>query len=165
MTEEIKLELVQLMSILRQKSRSYSETHSDNSMPRRRAQLAIRMDILRAILEGASTRTQIMFKADLPWVVFIDHLEALAEQGFVEKKGRENRIRITLTGKGIEVVGAYLNLIREIVVDQQMFAEPAEPYDEKPSSSDSFRDAFGIDGRRAILVARTINRERHKANA
>jgi predicted transcriptional regulator len=83
----------------------------------RRSQLEIRMDILRAIMEGAEGPTQIMYKANLSWILLCDHLGALNEQGFVGEKTVGNRKKYSLTGKGIEIVGAYLNLIREIIFD------------------------------------------------
>lgn len=83
----------------------------------RRSQLEIRMDILRAIMEGAEGPTQIMYKANLSWILLCDHLSALGEQGFVGEKTVGNRKKYSLTGKGIEIVSAYLNLIREIIFD------------------------------------------------
>jgi predicted transcriptional regulator len=83
----------------------------------RRSQLEIRMDILRAIMEGAEGPTQIMYKANLSWILLCDHLSALGEQGFVGEKSVGNRKKYSLTGKGIEIVGAYLNLIREIIFE------------------------------------------------
>jgi len=83
----------------------------------RRSQLEIRMDILRAIMEGAEGPTQIMYKANLSWILLCDHLSALGEQGFVGEKTVGNRKKYSLTGKGIEIVGAYLNLIREIIFE------------------------------------------------
>src|SRR5271155_2291923 len=83
----------------------------------RRSQLEIRMDILRAIMEGAEGPTQIMYKANLSWILLCDHLSALGDQGFVGEKTVGNRKKYSLTGKGIEIIGAYLNLIREIIFD------------------------------------------------
>jgi predicted transcriptional regulator len=84
----------------------------------RRSQLEIRMDILRAIMEGAEGPTQIMYKANLSWILLCDHLGALGDQGFVGEKSVGNRKKYSLTGKGIEIVGAYLNLIREIIFER-----------------------------------------------
>jgi predicted transcriptional regulator len=83
----------------------------------RRSQLEIRMDILRAIMEGAEGPTQIMYKANLSWILLCDHLGALGGQGFVGERTVGNRKKYSLTGRGIEIVGAYLNLIREIIFD------------------------------------------------
>src|SRR5579863_8716112 len=89
----------------------------------RRSQLEIRMDILRAIMEGAEGPTQIMYKANLSWILLCDHLSALGDQGFVGEKAVGNRKKYSLTGKGIEIVGAYLNLIREIIFDRPLAEE------------------------------------------
>ena len=51
------------------------------------------MDILRAIMEGAEGPTQIMYKANLSWILLCDHLSALGDQGFVGEKTVGNRIR------------------------------------------------------------------------
>ena len=83
----------------------------------RRSLLEIRMDILRAIMEGAEGPTQIMYKANLSWNPFCDHLTALGDQGFVGENAVGSRKKYSLTGKGNEIVGAYLNLIREIIFD------------------------------------------------
>jgi len=83
----------------------------------RRSQLEIRMDILRAVLTGAEGPTQIMYKANLSWILLCEHLSALKEQGFVEEKAMGNRKKYSLTGKGIEIVGSYMNLIRDMVFE------------------------------------------------
>jgi predicted transcriptional regulator len=83
----------------------------------RRSHLEIRMDILRAIVEGAEGPTQIMYKANLSWVLFNDNLSALGDQGFVGEKAVGNRKKYFLTSKGSEIVGDYLNLIREIIFE------------------------------------------------
>lgn len=93
------------------------EQHIAKRTVSRRSQLEIRMDILRAIMEGAEGPTQIMYKANLSWILLCDHLSALGDQGFVGEKSVGNRKKYSLTGKGIEIVGAYLNLIREIIFD------------------------------------------------
>ncbi len=90
----------------------------------RRSQLEIRMDILRAIMEGAEGPTQIMYKANLSWILLCEHLSALNEQDFVSEKSLGNRKKYSLTGKGIEIVGAYLNLIREIIFEARAAGSP-----------------------------------------
>jgi predicted transcriptional regulator len=83
----------------------------------KRSLLEIRMDILRAIMEGADGPTQIMYKVNLSWILFCDQLRVLGDQGFVSEKAVGNRKTYSLTGKGSEIVGAYLNLIREVILD------------------------------------------------
>jgi predicted transcriptional regulator len=82
-----------------------------------RSPLEIRIDILRAIMEGAEGPTQIMYKANLSWILFHHHLSALSEQRYVGEKAVGNRKKYSLTDKGSEIVGAYLNLIREVIFD------------------------------------------------
>jgi predicted transcriptional regulator len=96
---------------------SEGERHAAKKGVSRRSQLEIRMDILRAIMEGAEGPTQIMYKANLSWILLCDHLGTLGVQGFVGEKAVGNRKKYSLTAKGLEIVGAYLNLIREIVFD------------------------------------------------
>jgi predicted transcriptional regulator len=83
----------------------------------RRSQLEIRMDILSAIMAGAEGPTQILYKANLSWIILRDHLSALGEQGLVAERAVGNRKKYSLTGKGIEIASAYLNLVREIIFD------------------------------------------------
>ena len=85
----------------------------------RRSQLEIRMDILRAIMEGSEGPTQIMYKANLSWILLREHLAALGDQGFVGKTAVGNRKKYALTEKGIEIIASYMNLIKEIVFDTQ----------------------------------------------
>lgn len=100
-----------------QKPTGIAEGQPQRKAVSRRSQLEIRMDILRAIMEGAEGPTQIMYKANLSWILLCDHLVALSEQGFVGEKTIGNRKKYSLTGRGIEIVSAYLNLIREIIFD------------------------------------------------
>ena len=90
---------------------------SPRSLMTRRSQLEIRIDLLKAIMEGVEEPTQIMYKANLSWILFCDHLTALSEQGFVGAKAAGDRMKYSLTDKGIEIVAAYQNLIREISLD------------------------------------------------
>lgn len=90
----------------------------------RRSQLEIRMDILRAIMEGAEWPTDIMARANLSSKLLAHQITALAEMGFVGEKTVGNRKKYSLTGKGIQIVGAYLNVIREIIFDT--ISEPRE---------------------------------------
>src|SRR3984893_15915216 len=83
----------------------------------RRSQLEIRMDGLRAIMEGAEGPTQIMYKANLSWILLWDHLKPLTELGFVDEKLLGSRKKYSLTGKGVEIVRAYSALVREITLE------------------------------------------------
>lgn len=155
---------------MRQKGTEATESHVGR-MPRvprgaitRRAILEVRMDILRAIMEGAEGPTQIMTKANVSWLQLCEHLVALTDQGFIAEKTVGKKKKYSLTNKGIEVVGAYLNLIREIIFD--IVPQSSELATEKTDAGvDPLQLAFGIDGRKGLVVARMINRERHNPNA
>ena len=90
---------------------------SSRSLVSKRSPLEIRIDILRAVMEGAEEPTAIMHKANLSWIPFCDHLSALREPGFVGAKAVGDRTKYSLTDKGIEILAAYQNLIREISLD------------------------------------------------
>jgi len=111
------------MTYLQDASGMAEERQLSRRAVNRRSQLEIRMDIMRAIMEGAEGPTQIMYKANLSWLLLCDHLSALGQQGFVGEKSVGNRKKYSLTGKGIEIVGAYLNLIREIIFDHSTAQE------------------------------------------
>jgi predicted transcriptional regulator len=97
--------------------RGDEEQSATRTVVSRRSMLEIRMDILRAVIEGAEGPTQIMYRANLSWILLCDHLRALSEQGYVSEKVVGNRKKYSLTGKGSEIVAAYLNLIREVILD------------------------------------------------
>jgi predicted transcriptional regulator len=86
----------------------------------RRSQLEIRMDIMRAIMEGAEAPTLIMYKANLSWILLCDHLNSMAAQGFLVENSVGQRKKFSLTAKGIEMLGVYLNLVKEFVIDDEV---------------------------------------------
>jgi predicted transcriptional regulator len=97
--------------------RGGGEHSSTRTAVSRRSLLETRMDILRAIVEGGEGPTQVMCKANLSWLLFCDHMRALYDQGYVGEKAVGNRKKYSLTDKGSEIVGAYLNQIREVIFD------------------------------------------------
>lgn len=104
---------------------SRAEQQGGRKVITRRSQLEMRMDVMRAIMEGAEGPTQIMYRANLSWVLLCEHLGALVNHGFVGEKSDGNRKRYSLTGKGLEIVRAYLDLIRGIVSETEApFAQP-----------------------------------------
>ena len=73
----------------------------------------IRVDILRAILEGAQRSTDIMEKTDLSWVPLLDNLTSLSIGGFLSQETASKRKTYSVTKKGIEMVRARLSQLRE----------------------------------------------------
>jgi predicted transcriptional regulator len=80
----------------------------------RRSQLEIRMDILRVVHEGASSPTQIMYKANLAWVALQENLAALTSAGFLAKNTSGNRRRYELTEKGLGVLNSFLRVLYSV---------------------------------------------------
>lgn len=107
---------------MRQKGRQETQSEAD-AMPQpmkaagRRSTFEIRMDILRAIMGGAEGSTQIMYKANLSWILLCDNLAALGDEGLIGERTIGNRKRYSLTNSGIEAVGVYLSLLRQILFD------------------------------------------------
>jgi predicted transcriptional regulator len=152
------------------KQKEGGERQADSSRVSRRSLLDIRMGILRAILEGAKRPAQIMYKANLSWLVLTDQLSALDKEGFIGEKTRNSRTDYFLTEKGVGVIGDYLNLTR--MFDSEFSDDTKEgvavsggKHQQSLAESQHLREAFGVDGRRALVVARMINLERHKENA
>jgi predicted transcriptional regulator len=85
------------------------------SLPKlsRRSALEIRMDILRVIAEGAERPTQIMYKANLSWVLLCDQLDALAKSGFIKSEMKGARTKFSATSKGLALLESYLKLLVE----------------------------------------------------
>jgi predicted transcriptional regulator len=80
----------------------------------RRSQLEIRMDMLKAVREGAEGPTQIMYRANLSWINLQMHLKILVVNGLLAPVEIGNRKRYELTTKGLNVMNRYLNLLDEV---------------------------------------------------
>jgi len=80
----------------------------------RRSQLEIRMDMLKAVKEGAEKPTQIMYKANLSWVALQIHLKSLLEKGLLHWATDGTRKRYELTIKGSNVMYSYTKILEEV---------------------------------------------------
>ncbi len=80
----------------------------------RRSHLEIKMDILRAVMEGAEKPTQIMYKANISWAILKTHLKNLVDKDFVQEAEYGNRRRYELTSKGINILRAYTSILEQI---------------------------------------------------
>lgn len=89
----------------------------------RRSQLEIRMDMLKAVKEGAEKPTQIMYKANLSWVALQSHLKSLIEKGLLQWAADGTRKRYELTTKGATIMYSYGKIIDEVG------QEPSSPFD------------------------------------
>lgn len=80
----------------------------------RRSQLETRIDMLRAVHEGAEGPTQVMYKANLSWSALQDNLTKLLAVGLLSEEKIGSRKRYVLTGKGMEVLRNFENVLEQI---------------------------------------------------
>jgi len=87
----------------------------------RRSSLEIRMDMLKAVKEGAEKPTQIMYKANLSWVALQTQLQALLEKELLKWVAEGTRKRYELTLKGTNVMYSYAKILEEVGQDADSF--------------------------------------------
>ncbi|MGD1054675.1 MAG: winged helix-turn-helix domain-containing protein [Nitrososphaerales archaeon] len=81
----------------------------------RRSLLQIRVDILRAVMQGYGKPTQIMYKANLSWNVLQSQLKAFLEIGLLDVEEYGSRRRYQITQSGAEMVHSYQKVVDEIL--------------------------------------------------
>jgi len=79
----------------------------------RRSQLETRIDMLRAVHEGAEGPTQVMYKANLSWSALQENLSKLLAVGLLTEEKFGSRRRYVLTDKGMDVLRNF-----ELVLEQ-----------------------------------------------
>ena len=82
--------------------------------PTRRSQLEIQMDILRVVHEGAYLPTQIMYRANLAWTSLQSSLSSLVGIGLLERMTAGSKRNYQLTGKGIDVLASFTQIIETV---------------------------------------------------
>ncbi len=80
----------------------------------RRSQFEIRMDMLRAVKDGAEGPTQIMYKANLSWITLQQHLRTLVDNECLRWVENGNRKKYELTAKGTNIMHSYTSLLNEV---------------------------------------------------
>lgn len=80
----------------------------------RRSQFEIRMDMLRAVKDGAEGPTQIMYKANLSWITLQQHLKTLVDNECLRWVENGNRKKYELTAKGTNIMHSYTSLLGEV---------------------------------------------------
>jgi predicted transcriptional regulator len=80
----------------------------------RRSQLETRIDMLRAIHEGAEGPTQVMYKANLSWSALQENLSKLIAVGLLTEEKFGSRRRYVLTDKGMGVLRNFEIVLEEI---------------------------------------------------
>lgn len=69
------------------------------------------MDILRAVRDGALGPTQIMYKANLSWMILNGHLRDMVKNGVLSEQEIKGRMTYVLTERGISVLRSYLEVV------------------------------------------------------
>ena len=81
----------------------------------RRSLLQIRVDILRAVMQGVGKPTQIMYKANLSWNVLQAQLKSFIESGMLVVEEYGTRRKYAITPKGVEMLDAYKKVVDQIL--------------------------------------------------
>ena len=81
----------------------------------RRSQLETRMDMLRAVHDGAEGPTQVMYKANLSWSALQENLTSLLTVGLLREEKFGSRRKYVLTEKGMEVLHNFDEIDEDIV--------------------------------------------------
>ncbi len=74
----------------------------------------IRVDMLRAVKDGAETPTQIMYKANVSWLTLQQHLSMLVDNGSLRWVEGGNRKKYELTPKAEKILDNYSRLLRHV---------------------------------------------------
>lgn len=80
----------------------------------RRSQLETRIDMLRAVRDGAEGPTQVMYKANLSWSALQENLTSLLTVGLLTEEKFGNRRRYLLTEKGSEALHSFDAVLEQI---------------------------------------------------
>ncbi len=79
-------------------------------MNKRRSHLEIQVAILDSISRGDERPTQIMFTANLSWLILQKTLHTLESSGLISKSYQKNRFIYSLTEKGYSVLKGYMDV-------------------------------------------------------
>jgi len=90
-----------------------SQDHGKRTVARR-STLETCLDILRAINEGSSTSTTIMYNANVSWEAMQDNLKILVLADLVFEFGNKNRKKYLITDRGKRLVASYEDIIGSI---------------------------------------------------
>ncbi len=96
------------------------------------------MDVLRALMEGARGPTQIMYRANLSWLLISEDLKNLRDLGFVDEEFVGKRKKYSLTERGLSLVRSYLEVARAVEVGA------APVYSSSPNLSDKLSKSSPI---------------------
>jgi len=81
----------------------------------RRSLLQIKVDILKVVAAGYGKPTQIMYRANLSWNVLQAQLKSFLASGMLDVEEYGSRRRYLVTPKGVEMLGSYEKVVKEIL--------------------------------------------------
>jgi predicted transcriptional regulator len=74
------------------------------------------MDILKVVRDGAEGPTQIMFRANLSWVLAKQHIAGLVGNGILSEHSIKKKVIYKLTDKGISILRSYWAVVDQFIV-------------------------------------------------
>ncbi len=83
----------------------------------RRSVLELKIEILRAIAEGATKQSQVIQRSNISWSMAQNFIKRLESQGLIESKRTGGRKTFDITERGKRVLNSYLSMIRELELD------------------------------------------------
>jgi predicted transcriptional regulator len=83
----------------------------------RRSVLELKIEILRAISEGASKQSHIVQKSNISWSMAQNFIRRLEMQGLIETKRLKGRKSFAISERGTRVLNSYLSMIRGLELD------------------------------------------------
>jgi predicted transcriptional regulator len=119
-------------------------------MPKR-SRLERYFDILKAISNGETKPTRIMYKANLSWDSLQTFFESLLEQAFIQVDTVKASKRYSITPKGQRALNYYFRATRELVradrYQRTLLTELPEPLETLPASEDDASQVVKLTGR------------------
>lgn len=83
----------------------------------RRSELELKVEILRAISEGANKQAHIIQKSNISWSMAQNFIRRLETQGLVESRRMKGRKYLAITERGKRVLGSYVAMIKEFELE------------------------------------------------
>lgn len=83
----------------------------------RRSELELKVEILRAISEGANKQAHIIQKSNISWSMAQNFIRRLETQGLVESKRSKGRKYLAITDRGTRVLNSYVSMIKEFELE------------------------------------------------
>jgi predicted transcriptional regulator len=89
----------------------------------RRSQLEMRMDMLKAVKQGAEKPTQIMYKANLCWAALQTNLKLLIEKGLLKWATEGAKKHYELTPEGRNVMYLYSKITEALASEWEPYTD------------------------------------------